>query len=454
MEEKKTKYSIENDFNIFKHENENDLLYLENVITKLEKKYLPEVNEKYSKLVNFFENKKEKIHNWFYYKEGYSSLLVEKLLNEFDAKENEILLDPFSGSGTTLVVGKEQKMKTIGFDVNPIASFISEVKTRNYCEDDIKSLQQVMLELEREDLEYDDKILEKPKLDIIDKIFSEDKLKKLLHINNYIKKIENKKIKNIVKLAYLQSIENLSKMKKDGNGIKYKTKESETEVLIEIKNNLNKILESILEKKEIFFTGKESILIKDSYLNSEKYIAEKIDYVICSPPYANCFDYCAVYKMELWLGEFVKEYKDFKKLRGLAIRSHVNGSLEQKIENEYDLIKWISSKIGEEKLWDKKIPHMINSYFDDMTKVIKNINFQLKEKGKCAIVVGNSSYNGFVVPTDLLLAYISEKNGFEVKNIYIARPLRTSSQQMKKFPYIKKYLRESIIVLEKRSLNV
>ena len=37
-----------------------------------------------------------------------------------------------------------------------------------------------------------------------------------------------------------------------------------------------------------------------------------IDGIIFSPPYANCFDYTEIYKLELWFGGFVKDYSELK----------------------------------------------------------------------------------------------------------------------------------------------
>ena len=48
---------------------------------------------------------------------------------------------------------------------------------------------------------------------------------------------------------------------------------------------------------------------------------------IFSPPYANCFDYTEIYKLELWFGEFVKNYSDLKQLKKSSLRSNLTGDL-------------------------------------------------------------------------------------------------------------------------------
>lgn len=54
-----------------------------------------------------------------------------------------------------------------------------------------------------------------------------------------------------------------------------------------------------------------------------------------------------------------------------------------------------------------------------------------------------------MIPTDVFLAMIAEKIGFKVQEIAVERLIITSSQQYKKTERVRKYLRESIVKLEK-----
>jgi len=57
--------------------------------------------------------------------------LVEWFLARY-FKEDDVILDPFMGSGTTLVQGNEMKMHTIGIDISPFNCLIARVKTAKY----------------------------------------------------------------------------------------------------------------------------------------------------------------------------------------------------------------------------------------------------------------------------------------------------------------------------------
>ena len=83
-------------------------------------------------LATFVPNKTLPVYNWFYYKEGFAKQLVEKLIEMFKLKEEQTVLDPFCGSGTTLLVCKQHGINSIGLDVLPTAIFASSVKAKKY----------------------------------------------------------------------------------------------------------------------------------------------------------------------------------------------------------------------------------------------------------------------------------------------------------------------------------
>ena len=78
-------------------------------------------------LGTFSPNKKEDIHNWFSYLEGYSKTLVETELSKLENVSS--LLDPFGGSGTTPLVGVLKGLNCYYCETNPAMSFIIKTKT-------------------------------------------------------------------------------------------------------------------------------------------------------------------------------------------------------------------------------------------------------------------------------------------------------------------------------------
>ena len=61
-------------------------------------------------------------------------LLVDHLINKYLGRSHCEILDPFCGSGVTLLQGIMQKHNVVGFDINPLAMLITKVKTSTYNE--------------------------------------------------------------------------------------------------------------------------------------------------------------------------------------------------------------------------------------------------------------------------------------------------------------------------------
>lgn len=428
------------------------------ILPILEKKYNIQYpvlqNATYKSLVNYATDLKSPIQRWYRYKEGYSVKLMQQLFDEHEVKKGDIILDPFCGSGSTLIQGKTIGLKGIGFEVNPFSAFLAKAKTQNYdnfTANDFKKISKKIL------LVSDKKNkLKKPNLSTIDKLFQKDVLNYLLNLKYVILKIKNEKTRDLFFLAWLSILEDASNYRKAGNGLKIRAGKTLLKRDLKhakdiFKNRIREIEEDLPYAIKISEGISEPILHQHTSLEADKFVKNRsVTGVIFSPPYANCFDYTEIYKIELWLGGFIKEYHDLKGLRKNAVRSHLNGyKAEDNKINQVEELKLLVDALGNVKLWDDRIPSMVKSYFTDMFVALDKIYKSLKPAGFCAIIVSNSAYGGIVVPTDLLLAKYAEKIGFNVTKIEVARFIITSSQQYKKTEKYRKYLHESIIHLQK-----
>ena len=174
----------------------------------------PELKE----LVTYIPNKTEPIHNWYYFKEGFSKKLVDTLIEKFNLDNKSIVLDPFCGSGTTLLSCKQSGIKSIGIDVSPFFVFVSKVKTRDYDLEELKKAIDLAISWKFE------KPSKLPKEKYIRKVFSRYTLEDTIFYKNKILGIEEEYSRDFLLLALIDSAIKSSWTIKDGAVVKIEKK--------------------------------------------------------------------------------------------------------------------------------------------------------------------------------------------------------------------------------------
>jgi len=68
-------------------------------------------------------------HDWYRFVLSYPAHLVRDYIGRLGIDSTQTVLDPFCGTGTTLVECKKLGIPSIGIESNPMASLASKVKT-------------------------------------------------------------------------------------------------------------------------------------------------------------------------------------------------------------------------------------------------------------------------------------------------------------------------------------
>lgn len=417
----------------------------------------------FSDLVNYAPRADEPVHRWFPYREGYSTELVNALVGKMD--RNEKILDPFCGCGTTLIAGQRLGFGCYGLEVNPLSVLVTRVKTRHYSPSDTGRLERY--KREAENLGRSAPRLKPPELKIIDQLFHPRILDTLLSLKRLIDDIQSEKYREFLMTAWLSILEDVSNVYKEGNGIKYRNRRRTPEgyiaiplerwqasafpmdkhrfVLDRFSEHLGMMIEDLRQLK----TYADADVYNHSATKMEIVSPGSVGFCMFSPPYCNCFNYFKAFKVELWMGGFVRSYDDMQQLNRRALRSHVETPLSRPADVRISEVEAFVELIDPDKLWDSRITQAIRGYFIDMVQVMRNLFRVLKKGAKCVMVIGNSAYGGVLIPTDSLIAAISRTLGFEVESVGVARHLTTSSQQKLLLEDRKPFLRESLVVLRK-----
>ncbi|MCD6522925.1 MAG: hypothetical protein J7K68_04190 [Candidatus Diapherotrites archaeon] len=353
----------------------------------------------------FIPNKHEPVYDWFYYKEGFSKQLVFNVLDMFGA--NGLVLDPFCGVGTTLVACKQRGIDSLGFDVSPIAVFVSNVKLREYDPDELFQAIKRLMKIKFVKKECDVS-------SFVKKAFSKYVLDDIFVFRDAIMRFEDEKIRDFLLLGLMNAAMKCSYVIKDGSVLRIKKKP-----VPPLRKMLRRTLMKMLHDVKTFETteAKAEARIGDArMLDMED---ESVDAVITSPPYLNKIEYTRVYSIETELF--------FKHMKTTAIRSAIG------LDTTADF------------LVNKDLPPIARAYFKDMDMVIHELYRVCKQGAKVAIVVGNGCFPDGVVESDIILSEIAESVGFAVDRIIVLNKRWCTKQRTKKIGIT----RESMIVLTK-----
>ncbi len=344
----------------------------------------------------FIPNKKLPIYNWFYYKEGFSRNLVISILKNLKLNKGATILDPFCGSGTTLLAAKELGMNSIGFDVMPISVLASKVKTENY---DIEKLREYKQEIFSHKFQKPKKVPKK-----IKKWFSIYTIEDIIFFREIVNSIEDEKARNFFTLALITSAIRCSYIYKDGSVLKIRKRKVPPfrfffkRTSKKMINDLKKFPKTNAIAK-VDFGDARNLNVKD----------ESISAIITSPPYLNKIEYKNVYRIEneLFFSESPKP--PLRSFFGL---------------NSDDIEK---------------------SYFKDIEKSLKEMHRVLKEGSKAYIIIGDALVNKRVVDVLEEVSELSKKYNFEVEKIIVGNRRIATTPQREKVGT----LREGMIVIRK-----
>jgi DNA modification methylase len=405
--------------NDYKHKEYNqDLLNIKKII--LQKNTLFE-DETISDL-----NKHGVIHKWYDYLEDFPFSLIEEKIKEYQIKPNSLIVEPFAGSGTTCISANFFQSNSIGFDANPLMTFISSVKTTWNI--DLQSFEKDIIYVAKEFIK-NIHIFDKLKLDrgFLDRMprkelnqwLSPGLQKEVILLKNIIDKTKDSKNKQLLLLAMSKSCLDASYVAFCPGTTFYPFREKE-EFWVLFTNKIIQIYKDLLKIQRYKFKSK-SKLINDSCLNAKNYIDKRsIDFIITSPPYPNDLEYTRQTRLEMYLLDFVKDMSDVQSIKRKMVKGSTKLIFKESNSESYALkfssVKIISDKIFEQtkdKNWGFDYPRMVREYFGDMYLCLKAYYPLMKKNANFLLVVGDQTIKGVYIPVCDILIEMSQEIGYK-----------------------------------------
>lgn len=381
-------------------------------------------------LGTFVLNKKEPIHRWYKYDEGYSSEFIYKEIEKLPIKPIS-LFEPFAGSGTTPLVASSMGVQSFYTEMNPFMRFVTDTKI-NSVRRSVKKKKEVINILsdfsnfiKNASIPIEENIL----MGGFEKFYRPEVLSELLFIKYHINDLPNDECRSLAKISLAAIAVTVSKMIKRGD-LRY-AKESEKasdsfNVKLQYEKKLGQIIEdlSFLELEEYA----ETLCVGNDARTA--ILPIEVDCIITSPPYLNGTNYIRNTKLELNILDFVEFESELKLLHSAGIIAGINNvSKRREVTNFIPELIPILEKL-EPVSYDVRLSKMIVGYFNDMNDFFLNASKIVRDKGYLVLDIGDSQFAGVHIPTDSLLTLIAEKHGFKMYEEEVLRTRRSKNQMI------------------------
>ena len=336
------------------------------------------------------------------------------------SQENDQILDPFAGSGTTNVEALLSRRNSVGIDVDPFSRFISRVKVTPLVETELKPAQKALLEAI---LNYRPSLVAEsdlPDFPYRDNWFNKEILLELTYLKKQIKFLDtDDSVKDFFKVCLSSIIRAVSNADDNCTRTVIRKKLNKLVCPSDALNRFVKALHVKVPKMIAFSQNYPKGIItdfpEDMDARNIKYKANYFDLAVTSPPYVNAVDYPRTHQLEMyWLG-FAQDSLTALKKQNVGTES-VSAS-HYKLRHEIGIPEAdrVMANIFEA---DPRRAFIAFKYLDDMRKNLIEVYKVLREGGRYVIVVGNNRIRGQLFENWKYLMPIAEDIGFEIETYF------------------------------------
>lgn len=418
---------------------------------------------------NKVQNDDSAAHRWYRFVLSFPPHLVRDYLDDFGVRNGGLVLDPFCGTGTTIVESKKLGISGIGLEALPMAHFASCVKTDwspspdGLAEHARRVADKTLCRLKADNIQdapffsvpsgstnglrtlspEAEKILLKNSISPLP-------LHKVLVLINVLEEEQDKQFLAHEKLALAKAlvadISNLHFGPEVGVG---KCKD-DAPVVTAWLSRVNAIVEDLRQLPRENSAAARAFLA-DARQLPEILEPESVDAVITSPPYPNEKDYSRTTRLETVLLGFAHNMSELQTLKKTLVRSNTRSVYKtddddmwvkghRKIESIAREIEERRTMLGKTSGFERLYHRVTKLYFGGMARHLETMKRVLKPGAKLAYVVGDqASYLRVMIHTGQILASLAKSQGYE--------PVRIDLFRTRLATATKEQLREEVLVL-------
>lgn len=411
-------------------------------------------------------------HEWYRFVLSYPPHLVRDYLSRFQMTTESTVLDPFCGTGTTIVECKKQGIASVGIEAHPMSHFASQVKTnwgtapqrlldtaRTIADEALSTLESSGIVddpepwLLREDgPEFELLSLAPEALGLLlrDSI-SPLPLHKVLVLHGSIERHATPAVRGPLLLALAKALVTSVGNLHFGPEVGVGPKKEDAPVISTWLRLVESMADDLVGLRRLT-AGSSVVHHADSRSMLALLPERSIDAVITSPPYPNEKDYTRTTRLESVILGFFKSKQELQALKkGKLLRSNTRnvykGDDDHTWVAQHPEVQRIAKAIEDRRIelgktsgFERLYAKVTTLYFGGMARHFSELRRCLKPGARLAYVVGDqASYLRVMIRTGQILAGLAEELGYEVEGIDLFRTrLSTATREQ---------LREEAVVL-------
>jgi DNA modification methylase len=346
-------------------------------------------------------------------------------------KKQLTILDPMSGSGTSLVYTRARGHQAIGCDIDPLALVISRAWCSDVDRDALKRkgyivLKRAMEVAQRRQIEdcYPSGADAETR-QFIDFWFDEENCRQLTALATSIAQIKSYNERALLWSAFSRLIIT----KKIGVSLAMDVSHSRPHKVYEKApiHPFDKFMHSVS------YIADKSPFTADSAKGPEADISygdarclplpsQSVDMIITSPPYLNAIDYIRGHKLSLvWMGHTIAGLR--------STRAATTGSTILSSLCHSKIIQDVMSKMGDVEYLNTKYIRMIHRYLADINKIFEECARVLKPDCRATFVIGDCTIMGVFIRNSVAFQRMAKQNGFVLMN-KSSRPILQSRRYL------------------------
>jgi len=373
-----------------------------------------------------------RIHRWFNFIAGFSPEFVNEQCALASLDSGSILLDPFAGCGTSLVVAAERNLRSIGYDPHPIFNRICRAKLPSPNAGEVLlRTREILLRGFAHPVSPAE--LTDSQTTFLEKLYPTDALASLLGARDQLLASELAE-DDLAFLMLSRIVDRCSHSQTDGI---YKAPTSmKQSVSPEVAcSEVTKLILEDLDSLNASDYQRRGTVIRQSSRTMQQVPCDSVSIVVTSPPYLNNFDYAEMTRMLLYFWGIATSWGDITSkvradlivntttaLKGQkTLQGHYRRNITKRIHRDLDGIVASLGERRKQRKGKKEYDFLVYPYFSQMTEVLTEAFRVMKSGAPIHIVVADAALYGVHISTPQLLGTCMEEIGFRDVNCALMR---------------------------------